>query len=328
MFIKENIKKVGNKKYTTTLLVEGYRENGKVKHSTIANLTKGPSMLIDELKKIIKGGKVDLLDDLESEQGKAIGALYVLHQIAKKIGIIKVFGNSIFSKLVQVMIYGRILNQGSRLSLVSWQNDESIEEVIGATKFNEDQLYYAMDWLYNNQYKIESDLFKLRYKSEMPNIYLYDVTSSYLEGLKNELAEYGYNRDGKKGKKQIVVGLLADSEGMPIAVRVFKGNTQDPKTVETQLEALTKQFNVKNLIFVGDRGMIKRDQQNEISSRENWYWITAITKPQINTLLREGKIQLELLTEEIAEVIDGNIRYIIRRNPIRAIDIKKNRNDI
>ncbi len=328
MFIKENIKKVGNKIYTTTLLVEGYRENGKVKHNTISNLTKWPSILVDELKKIIKGGKVDLLDDLENEQGKAIGALYVLHQIAKKMGIIKVLGSSNFSKLVQVMIYGRILNQGSRLSLVSWQNDEAIPEVIGIKRFNEDQLYYAMDWLYENQDKIERDLFKHRSGKVTSNFYLYDVTSSYLEGLKNELAEYGYNRDGKRGKKQIVVGLLTDDEGMPVAIRVFKGNTQDPKTVETQLGALTKQFNVENLIFVGDRGMIKKDQQKEISSKENWYWITAITKPQINTLLKEGKIQLELLQEEIAEVVDGNIRYIIRRNPIRAGEIKNNRNDI
>jgi hypothetical protein len=167
MFIKNNIKKVGDKIYSSTLLVEGYKENGNVKHNTLANLTHWPKEVVDEFKKILKGGKVNMLDDLEEEQGKAIGAIYVFREIAREIGMIKALGNDNKARLTLAMIFGRILNQGSRFSLVSWQNDEALHEVIGLDEFNEDQLYYAMDWLYENQEQIEKKIFTYRYKDKI-----------------------------------------------------------------------------------------------------------------------------------------------------------------
>ena len=329
MFIKRSYKKVGKKNYSTVLLTHGFRENGKVKHKTLANMSSWPEDLVSAIEKIIKGGKFDFdFENMQSEQGKSFGALYTLSVIADRLGITKAFGKSKEAKLCLAMILGRILNQGSRLSLVSWQKDQSIEEVLKIPAFNEDQLYYAMDWLDENNLEIEKKIFKSRYHNETPTFYLYDVTSSYFEGEMNELAKYGYNRDGKKGKKQIVIGLLADGEGMPIAGRVFEGNTQDPKTVETQIELLAKEFGVKNLVFVGDRGMIKREQQKQISSKEDWYFITAVTKPEIEKMLSRNLIQMELFTEDLGFIEEAGTRLIFRRNPIRQSEIRKNRTDI
>ncbi len=328
MFIKRTVKKQGDKEYPSIALVEGYRENGKVKHRTITNLSKWDSKLVDGLEKLLKDGKIENkvenfdVDSIGS--GKSIGAIYVLDKLANDLGIKKALGDSQNSKLILAIIYGRILNQGSRLSLVYWQDNQAIKEVIGIDKFNEDQLYRAMDWLDNNQEEIEIKLWKHRYGSKPPELFLYDVTSSYFEGNENELAEYGYNRDGKKYKKQIVIGLLTDQDGMPIAVRVFKGNTQDPKTVETQINALAKKFGVNRVTFVGDRGMIKSDQKSLIEGKE-WYWITATTKAQINTLIKEDIIQLSLFEETLCEVTKDNIRYILRRNPVRMKEIRENR---
>jgi transposase len=128
--------------------------------------------------------------------------------------------------------------QGSRLKAVRWAQVESMEEVLGIQRVNEDDFYEVLDWLSTNQEKIEKKLFHARHAAP-PALFLYDVTSSYFEGQQNELADYGYNRDKKKGKKQIVIGLLSDPEGDPVAVRVFEGNTNDPKTVAEQVATLT-----------------------------------------------------------------------------------------
>lgn len=324
MFIKRTKMRRGDKVYPAVALVEGYREDGKVKHRTLANLSKWPEEIVNNFERLLKGERFGNINDLSIESGKSIGAIYVLDKLAENLGIKKALGNSFNSNLILTMVFGRILNQGSRLSLVSWQDNQAIKEVIGIAKFNEDQLYRAMDWLDNNQEEIETKLWKHRYGSKPPELFLYDVTSSYFEGNENELAEYGYNRDGKKYKKQIVIGLLTDQDGVPIAVRVFKGNTQDPKTVETQINALAEKFGVNRVTFVGDRGMIKSDQKSLIEGKE-WYWITATTKAQINTLIKKDVIQLSLFEETLCEVMDDNIRYILRRNPVRAKEIRENR---
>ena len=154
-------------------------------------------------------------------------------------------------------------------------------------------------------------------------MYLYDITSSYLEGQKNELGRYGYNRDGKRGKKQIVIGLMADKEGIPVSVEVFKGNTSDSTTVSSQIEKMANRFGVDKLVFVGDRGMIKSTQIEAFGKYTNY--ITAITKDQIKTLVKKEIIQLELFQETLLEIEHENIRYLTRRNPIRAQEIQTSR---
>jgi transposase len=145
-----------------------------------------------------------------------------------------------------------------------------------------------------------------------------------LEGTENELAAYGYNRDGKRGKMQIVIGLLCDQDGYPMSVQVFDGNMGDVKTVSDQLQKLQHQFGVEQVVFVGDRGMIKSASIKEITELK-WFYITAITKPQIEKLIKQKVFQLELFTDELMEVKQENIRYVLHRNPVRAKEISEKR---
>jgi transposase len=198
--------------------------------------------------------------------------------------------------------------------------------------FNENDLYEAMDWGCSNQEKIESKLFLMLKKRsrdsdsefEAENIFLYDVTSTYLEGNQNELAEYGYNRDKKRGKRQIVYGLLTDKEGIALSVEAFKGNTKDNKTLLSQIAKIKERFGVKYVTLVGDKGMIKSIEINAINEEEKFNYITSITKPQILKLLKREVIAMELFDEKLAEVFDQQegLRYILRRNPHRVEEMK------
>ena len=325
MFITRNKKVVGNKVYTSTLLVEGYREGRKVKHRTISNLSSWSKELVDDFELLLKGGKVTNLKDLRYGQGKSYGALITIYEICKRLGILKAMGESRKARLAILMTMGRILAQGSRLHIVKgWSKDEAIEEVLGINYFDEDDLYESLDWLSENQEVIEDKLFKSRNRGEISDIFLYDLTSSYLEGTKNELADFGYNRDGKKGKKQIEIGLMTDKEGYPVSIEVFRGNTQDSQTVVSQLRKLKTRFGVKRVIFVGDRGMIKGAQIEDINEFK-WNFITAITKPQMRKLVNDGVIQMGLFDDKLVEIEHEGNRYIIRRNPERVKEIKANR---
>src|SRR5216683_1800138 len=149
--------------------------------------------------------------------------------------------------------------------------------------------------------------------------------TSYLEGTQNALAAFGYNRDGKKGKRQIVIGLLCDEDGHPVSIEVFPGNTQDPRTVASQVEKLKGRFGVTAITFVGDRGMIK-GQQVEDLAQHGFHDITAITKPQIDQLLRTGTWPMDLFDQELAEVLtDEGRRYVLRRHPLRAQEMRDTR---
>ena len=192
--------------------------------------------------------------------------------------------------------------------------------------FNEDHLYNNLAWLAEQQEVIEKRLFRKRYGNKTPQLFLYDVTSSYLEGVKNILAAFGYNRDGKKGKMQLVIGLLTGAEGTPVAVRVFEGNTQDPKTISEQVRTLSSIFGVKEVTLVGDRGMIKQAEIDLLNDK-GFHYITAITKPQIRKLISEGVFQMELFDEDICAVQWDGVRYILRYNPERTRELARNRKD-
>lgn len=309
--------------------MENYREGKKVKHRIISNLSKWPEDLVADLDKLLKGEKINTLTDLNPTIGKSFGGILTVLEIAKRLGIKQALGNTNNSALALFQIAGRIISQGSRNYLANqWSKGQAVEEIFKLNNLTEDQLYSNLVWLSKNQQTIERKIYKYRCKNKpVKEMFLYDVTSSYLEGEKNELASYGYNRDKKKGKKQIVIGLLTDSEGYPLSVEVFKGNTGDTKTVTNQLDKLKENFGVERVIFVGDKGMIKSGQIKEIISDEyKWNYLTTITKEQIRTLLKKDIIQLELFDKDIVEVKqEDGTRYILRRNPIRAKEIKGNR---
>jgi transposase len=330
MYVDVSYSKQNGKIYKRYLLRTSFRENGKVKHKTIANLSHCTEEEIQAIRLALKHkGDLTQLDSckekISSKQGLSVGAIVLLKVLADRLNITKALGNSVMGKLALWQVMARIIDQGSRLSAVRLASQHGICDLINLDSFNEDTLYENLDWLSDNQERIEDSLFNSRGLA-IPRLFLYDVTSSYLEGEQNELGDWGYNRDGKKGKKQIVIGLLTDGEGVPVSVEVFKGNTNDTKTFLAQVKKLAGRFGVKEITLVGDRGMIKSGQIEELKA-EDFNYITAITKPQIETLLKNNVIQLELFNEKICEVEDGAVRYILRRNPMRVEELERTRRE-
>jgi len=302
------------------LLRESFRQNGKVKNRTLANLSRWPAARIEVLRRLLRG-EFDQAAELSPapQLGPVFGLLFVLKRIAETLGVGAALGHSRLSKLGLFLVLARVAHQGSRLSAVRWAEDQAVAEVLGLGRFNENDLYAALDDLAARQERIEKALFRryLGRRGQPPRLFLYDVTSSYLEGQKNELGAYGHNRDGKRGKLQIVIGLLADEEGEPLAVRVFEGNRSDPTTVVEQIRILQEQFGVKELVFVGDRGMVKSKGKQALSAAGLRY-ITALTDPQIRRLLSQGTLQLSLFSEQVCEVEAEGVRYILRQNEAEA----------
>lgn len=329
MYVDSAAIKRGDKIYWRHLLRESYRENGRVKHRTILNLSGCSAAEINALKLAFKHkdklGSMVGLDGVESAMGKRVGAVIVLNAIAKRVGITGALGKGHQARLALLQVMARVIDQGSRLSAVRLAESHALCETLGIDKVDEDDLYENLAWLAEQQEKIETTLFAARFRDQTPTLFLYDVTSSYLEGECNELGAFGYNRDRKKGKLQIVVGLLTGPDGLPVAVRVFEGNTNDTKTVSEQVRILAKNFGVKEVTLVGDRGMLKGPQIDALP--DDFRYITAITKPQIAKMLSDGVLQMELLSDKVCEVDVGEIRFVLRRNPLRAEQMKESRAD-
>jgi transposase len=324
--------RANGKVYTRVLLRQSFRENGKVKHRTIANLSKCAPEEIAAIKLAFEH-KHDLeslartaaqCTDITLRQGPSVGAVAVLHGLAVELGIAAALGDDRQGKLALWQVIARAIDQGSRLSAVRLATAHACCDLLGLDAFNEDHLYTNLAWLSENQAAIELRLFEKIHPSGKPPLFLYDVTSSYLEGQHNVLGAFGYNRDGKRGKKQIVIGLLCDGDGMPLAIEVFAGNTLDPKTVTSQIQKVATRFGGGEVTFVGDRGMIKGPQIDELS-QQGFHYITAITKPQIESLLKTGVFQMELFDQAMAEICEADVRYVLRRNPRRAAEIQATR---
>jgi len=296
------------------LIRESYRDHEKVKSRTIANISNWDPARIEALRRALRGD-FDHLAAADPTVGPVFGLLYVLGRVADELGIAAALGKTRLGKLALFLVLVRLAHQGSRLSAVRWAADHAVAEVLGLNPFDEDDLYAALDDLCARQQKIEKALYQryLKRRGSPPALFLYDVTSSYLEGEHNALGEYGYNRDGKRGKLQIVIGLLTDSEGEPLAVRVFAGNTADPVTVADQIKLVKEQFGVTELVFVGDRGMVK-SKGKQILKDADLRYITALTDPQIRRLLAEGTLQLGLFHEKVCEVEADGVRYLLRKN--------------
>jgi len=320
----------GGKTYTRHLLRESYRAHGKVLHRTIANVSHCSEAEIAALRLALRH-KEDLehlgtiQDAITLKQGLSFGAVWTVYHVARRLGIEQALGTTREGKLALWQVMARVIDQGSRLSAVRLAMAHAACDVLGLGTFNEDALYENLDWLAGAQDLVEDRLFAQRTKSKPSNLFLYDVTSSYLEGTHNALAAFGYNRDGKKGKRQIVIGLLCDEDGHPVSIEVFPGNTHDPHTVAAQLEKVKTRFGVTDITFVGDRGMIKGQQIDDLT-QQGFHYITAITKPQIEKLLRTGTLQMGLFDQELAEVLtDEGLRYVLRRNPVRAQEVQDTR---
>ena len=331
MYIAENKSpgKDSKKIYQSILLRESYREGGKVKNRTIANLSRCKPEEIAAIRLALKykdnlSELGSLKESVELQEGLSIGAVWTVYQIAKREGIEKALGKDFAGKMAMWQVIARVIDQGSRLSSVRLAQTHAACDVLDIRRgFDENDLYDNLRWLADNQEEIEKKLFSVRREKTKPEIFLYDVTSSYLEGTNNYFGEYGYNRDGKKGKQQIVIGLLCDEFGEPVSTEVFAGNTQDTQTFASQVKKAAKRFGCERVTFVGDRGMIKIPQIKNLP--EGFHYITAITKAQIDSLINQGLIQIGLFDEDVFEVEDNGIRYILRRNPLRVEEINESR---
>jgi len=307
MYIAITRKKYKNTYHEQILLRESYREDGKVKTRTIANLTNKPKEQVEAIAEALKNTKGQKVSTENLEQGKTVGLSLIIYFIMKLLGIVKVIGKSFEAKIALLLIASRITIQSSRLQALYWaKKEDSILNIIGfdsseSALLNNKNIYLGLDYLYENKEKIENKLFKIHYKNNPPKRLYYDVTSSYVEGdySDSELVSYGYNRDKKSGKAQIVIGLLTDEEGHAISIDTFKGNTNDVKTFGKQLDKLKNRFKLENITIVGDGGMIK---SNDIL-RQN-----SIRRDEIRKT-RESKInRLEALIEEKLEYYNSHFK--------------------
>jgi transposase len=335
MYIHRIIKKNKKKTYKTILLQRSYRDKEKgPRQITIANLSEWPEELVNNFEKILNGGKVidnnDLLKIMNVKQGKAYGAIKTVSNLCDRLGISAAIKDKRRLFLTKIIIAGFLIGKYSKNYIANeWSKLQAIPEALETNSYwNEDDLYETLEWLNEHQRSIEKKIFRHKHKKSINTkmMFLYDVTGSYVEGGEMDLTAFGYQRDGKPGKEQIVIGMMSDSEGDPVCIEVFKGNTLDYKTVKSQLEKIKKEYCVDKIIFVGDRGMIKSSQIEAITD-EKWEYITAITKPQIEKMIKDDIIQYSLFDEELCEVSKDNIRYILKKNPIRAEEIKRNFND-
>jgi len=308
------------------LLRESYREGGKVCTRTIANLTNWSAEQITAMERLVKGEFDDWSGEMTS--GEIFGVLFALKHLADQVGITRVLGTAPESKLNLFLILARIAHGGSRLSAVRWAQQHAVASVLGVDDFDEDDLYAALDWLASQQERIERELYQayVKQQGQPPVLVLYDVTSSYFEGECNELGRYGYNRDGKRGKQQIVIGLLTAEDGEPLAVRVFEGNTADPTTVASQITILKEQFGLAEVVLVGDRGMIKAKGKAALSA-QGFRYITALTDAQVRTFLKQGVLQTDLFDAHLCEVEHGDKRLIVRRNDTVRVREERRRDD-
>jgi len=326
------IEKVPNRNSPPAVLLrESYREGDQVKKRTLANLSKLPDDIIDNLKLALKGATLSMNEGIPNHfeviRSLPHGHVMAILETIKKLGLDKIISekSSRIRNLVVAMIVARIINPKSKLATARGFNSEtgsqSLGQLLDLEKADEDELYNALDWLLEKQEKIEKHL-ALKHL-ESGTLVLYDVTSTYLEGNGCELGKYGYNRDKKKGKTQIVFGLLCSAKGCPIAVEVFAGNTSDGATLSGQIEKVRKGWGIENVVWVSDRGILTNSKIKElVKPIEGLDYITGLTKPQIRKLAEVEVIQLGLFDQvnlvEFESEDYPDERLIACRNPFIA----------
>ncbi|WP_446425761.1 IS1634 family transposase [Microcystis aeruginosa] len=333
------IEKVPNRNSPPAVLLrESYREGEQVKKRTLANLSKLPDDIIDNLKLALKGATLSMTEGIPNHfeviRSLPHGHVMAILETIKKLGLDKIISekSSRIRNLVVAMIVARIINPKSKLATARGFNSETCSQSLGQLldleKADEDELYNALDWLLEKQDKIEKHLAIKHLESG--TLVLYDVTSTYLEGNGCELGKYGDNRDKKKGKTQIVFGLLCSAKGCPIAVEVFEGNTSDGATLSGQIEKVRKGWGIENVVWVSDRGILTNSKIKElVKPIEGLDYITGLTKPQIRKLAEVEVIQLGLFDQvnlvEFESEDYPDERLIACRNPFIAEKNKQQR---
>ena len=320
------------------LLRESYRDAGKVRKRTLANLSKWPPALVEGLRVLLKGGaavpSLDTAFDVVRSlpHGHVAAVLGTIRQL--RLDRLIDPEPSPERERVLAMIAARVLDPGSKLAtargLDAGTARDTLADTLGLGPLDEDDLYAAMDWLLARQGRIEQRLAKRHLRDG--TLVLYDLTSVWMEGRTCPLARRGHSRDGKRGKLQIVFGLLCDREGCPVSVEVYAGNTGDPATVGAQVEKLRTRFGLSRVVLVGDRGMLTDARLREDVRPAGLDWISALRGPAIRSLVDAGAVQLSLFDEQdLVEVRTDAYpgeRLIVCRNPLLAGERARKREDL
>ena len=320
------------------LLRESYREGGRVRKRTLLNLSDWPADRIAGFKLLLKGGTVIPADQQAITIIRSLPHGHVAAALgtARKIGLDRLLGpdGNRCRDLVLALVVSRLLEPGSKLAAARALSPDtassSLGQQLGLGPVDEDELYTALDWLAVRQPAIETVLAKDHLAGG--TLVLYDVSSSYMEGHCCPLAQYGYNRDGKRGKLQIVYGLLCAADGCPVAIEVFEGRTADPMTLASQVGKLKERFGLDHVVLVGDRGMITQARITEDLSAAGLDWITALRAPAIKALRDAGALQMSLFDERDMAAITApdfpGERLIVCRNRALAAERARKREDL
>jgi transposase len=320
------------------LLRESSRVGNKIIKRTLANLSDWPAPQVDLLRRVLKGeALLSPSQALQIERSLPHGHVAAALGTLRRIGLESDLARSACPErdLVCALIVARILAPASKLATARGLHEQtassSLGALLGLEQVDEDHLYAAMDWLLPRQARIED---KLAARHLQPaTVVLYDVTSTYFEGRRCPLAQYGYSRDERPGNLQIVFGLLTNPEGCPVAVEVFEGNTADPKTVAGQIRKLRQRFELQQVVVVGDRGMLTSARiREDLETEQGVRWITALKAPQIQQLAADGNLQLSLFDQqdlaEIQHPAYPGERLIACRNPLLAEERKRKREEL
>jgi hypothetical protein len=313
----------GDREYKAYLLRQTYREAGKVKHRTLANLSALPLEAIEAVRAILRGQPVGALDEqLVIERSLPHGHVLAVLGCLRQLGLDRMLAARPRREreLVLAMIVSRVLEPASKLATTRHWHNTTLAASLGVEDADEDELYAALDWLLKCQPKVERQLAE-RHLSE-GGLVLYDLTSTGVEGRCCPLARIGHSRDGKRGQLQVEFGLLTDREGCPVAAEVFEGNTGDPATVASQVAKLKEQFGIEEVVLVGDRGMLTSARIESLKEVAGISWISALRGDQIEALVNSGDLQLGLFDERnLVEITSPKFpgeRLVVCKNPALA----------
>ncbi len=322
--------------YESVLLRRTFRDGGKVRHETLANLRALPDDAIAAIEATLKGQRlVPAEEAFTITRSLPHGHVAAVAAMAHKLGLAALLGPVCRERdLVLALIISRVVNPGSKLSTLTWWSDTTLGADLGVAGASTDEIYAAMDWLQDRQTEIERRLARrhLDPKVNPSRMALFDLTSAWVEGRCCPLAARGYSRDGKKGKLQIEYGLLSDPDGRPVAVRVFDGNTADPTAFVEAVKVVRDTFGLKQMVMVGDRGMITSARIDALNSSadNDMGWVTALRAPAIAKLARDdGPLQMSLFDQhDLAEITHPDYpdeRLIACRNPLLAAERARKR---
>jgi hypothetical protein len=321
-----------DKVYETTLLRRSYREDGKVKTETVGNLSHLPAHVIELIRRGLAGEQFLPASGIQIERTLPHGNVVAVLGLLRRLGLEQIVDRapSRSRDLCVGMIVQRLLRPSSKLATTQLWRNSTLSSVLGIEDADEDELYAALDWLIERQERIEDRL--ARRHLEDGALVLYDLTSSYVEGRHCPLAKLGYSRDGKKGTLQIEYGLVTDAEGCPVAVEVVPGNTGDPATVASQVAKLKGRFGLREVVLVGDRGMLTSARIEALKETGGIAWISALRSPQIRALVEGGTLQLSLFDERnLAEITDPAYpgeRLVVCKNPLLAAERARKRDEL